>query len=154
MAPQTSPTDLTSKHELVIEDAHTTKKASRSNTFQLQERCDWRKLMYILQHFDELQLSQEKKVDVIKYAKFSVPAVNQCIRSITIKYSQAIPGLGRFTARGPSLQTVPRTIRHTTTLTSLIARQYYSLSTASNMASQRLPWPAMYRNGKSGLLTW
>jgi len=57
--------------------------------------------MYIVQHFDELQLSQEK-MDVTKYAKLSVPAVNQSIRSITIKYSQANPGLGRFTARGPS----------------------------------------------------
>jgi len=69
--------------------------------------------MYVAQHFDELQLSQKKKMDVIKYAKLSVPAVNQSMRSITIKYSQANPGLGRFTARGPSLQTVPRTVRHT-----------------------------------------
>jgi hypothetical protein len=82
--------------------------------------------MYVVQHFDELHLSQEKKMNVIKYAKLSVPAVNQSIRSITIKYSQANPGLGRFTTRGPSLQTVPRTVRHT-----ISAAFYYDIDTVN-----------------------
>lgn len=56
MAPQSSSSDLTGKDELILKYAHTTKKARDSNTFQFQEQCDWRKLQYITQHYDELQL--------------------------------------------------------------------------------------------------
>ena len=122
MAPQSSSTDLTGKDELILKDAHTTKKARDSNTVQLQEQCDWRKLQYIVQHYDELQLPAEKKPDVIKYAESRVPAGNQSVRSVTINYSQANPGLGRLIARDPSLQTIPRTVRHT-----IAAAFYYDI---------------------------
>ena len=64
-------------------------------------------------HRTELQLPPEKKSDVIKYAESHVPVGNQSVRSVTINYSQANPGLGRLIARDPSLQTIPRTARHT-----------------------------------------
>ncbi|EWM20384.1 hypothetical protein Naga_100448g5 [Nannochloropsis gaditana] len=77
---------LTGKGELILKYAHATKKARDSNTVQNQEQCDCRKLQYIVQHYDELQLPPEKKPDVINNAEFRVPAGNQSVRALELVF--------------------------------------------------------------------
>jgi hypothetical protein len=159
MAPQSSSTDLTGKDELILKDVHTAKKARTSNTVQFQEQCDWRKLMYIVQHYDELQLPAEKKPDVNKYAESHLSVRNQSVRLVTINYSQPNPGLGRLIARDPSLQTIPRTVRHT-----IAAAFYYDIdivNCAPTLLSQYcikhdIPTPtlASYVSQREAQLAW